>query len=172
MITGDNPLTACHVGRELHFTKKSSTLILTKNNDQWLWESVDQTTNLPILSDNEINEEAKYGKEIWRNYSLCITGEVKESYYRRSLNNFFIHHSFSVNYHIYFYIIIQGLNYLKENRKVLLYKLLPHIAIFARFAPKQKEFVIIALQELGYTTLMCGDGTNDVGALKHAQVGK
>ncbi|RLU17860.1 hypothetical protein DMN91_010099 [Ooceraea biroi] len=134
MITGDNPLTACHVSRELHFTKKPNTLILTENDGEWLWENVDKSMQLPL---SVKNTESR--REIWKDNALCITGE--------------------------------GLTYLKERERDLLRKLLPHIVIFARCAPKQKEFIIVSLQSLGYTTLMCGDGTNDVGALKHTQVG-
>lgn len=49
--------------------------------------------------------------------------------------------------------------------------MLKYIKVFARMSPDQKENVITSLKEEGLHALMCGDGTNDVGALKQAHVG-
>ncbi|XP_060069748.1 endoplasmic reticulum transmembrane helix translocase-like [Ylistrum balloti] len=133
MITGDNPLTACHVAKELRFTKRT-TLILTPPNDKdtsWHWQSIDDKVILPVKMEN-------IRKELIGQYDLCLTGEA--------------------------------LTYIQSDAQ-LLRILLPNVRVFARVAPKQKEVVITTLKSYGYTTLMCGDGTNDVGALKHAHVG-
>ncbi|KAK9509934.1 hypothetical protein O3M35_004821 [Rhynocoris fuscipes] len=131
MITGDNPLTACHVAKELRFMRKpGGVLILTERDNEWYWENIEQTTEYPVDDDY---------RSLISKYDLCITGEA--------------------------------LSYLTYNHKNMLMNILPHVSVFARVAPKQKEFVIVKLKALGYTTLMCGDGTNDVGALKHADCG-
>mmetsp|Transcript_126796 Transcript_126796/g.370660 ORF Transcript_126796/g.370660 Transcript_126796/m.370660 type:complete len:1214 (-) Transcript_126796:94-3735(-) len=48
--------------------------------------------------------------------------------------------------------------------------LAPSVTVFARVSPQQKEQVVDALNQRSHT-MMVGDGTNDVGALKHAHVG-
>lgn len=131
MITGDNPLTACHVAKELRFTRKP-VLVLTKDDDRkWHWESIKGDMKRE-LHDSKV---ADFVKE----FDLCITGE--------------------------------SLSFLRDEEHDYLLSILPYVSVYARFAPKQKEFTITTLKHLGYYTLMCGDGTNDVGALKHAHVG-
>ncbi|XP_035163794.1 polyamine-transporting ATPase 13A2 isoform X30 [Callithrix jacchus] len=54
-------------------------------------------------------------------------------------------------------------------------KLLPKVlvqgTVFARMAPEQKTELVCELQKLQYCVGMCGDGANDCGALKAADVG-
>ncbi|XP_044919774.1 polyamine-transporting ATPase 13A2 isoform X3 [Mustela putorius furo] len=54
-------------------------------------------------------------------------------------------------------------------------KLLPKVlvqgTVFARMAPEQKTELVCELQKLQYRVGMCGDGANDCGALKAADVG-
>uniref|UniRef100_A0A8P4G0Y2 Endoplasmic reticulum transmembrane helix translocase n=1 Tax=Dicentrarchus labrax TaxID=13489 RepID=A0A8P4G0Y2_DICLA len=126
----DNPLTACHVARELHFIQKEHTLVLQPGPGEWQWESIDGSVCVPLPPPSV--------SAFVHQFDLCVTGE--------------------------------GLVRLSCDPR-LLHALLPHIQVFARVSPKQKEFVITSLKGLGYVTLMCGDGTNDVGALKHAHIG-
>ena len=135
MITGDNPLTAVHVGREVEIVDRDALILDAPENDEsgekLVWRSVDDKVNIPV------DPGAPIDQNILQKKDLCITG-----------------YAFS-----------------KFRDQPGLSDLLTHTWVYARVSPKQKEEILIGLRDLGYTTCMCGDGTNDVGALKQAHIG-
>ncbi|TPP58206.1 ATP13A1 protein [Fasciola gigantica] len=142
MITGDNPLTACHVGTVLEIVRPNTpVLVLTPPNalsSDWHWQSVDDSIVQSAFLDDD-RSQAKHLAQLTRDYDLCLTGE--------------------------------GIEALRTKSPRLLHALIPKVKIHARVVPKQKENILVHLKRMGYVTMMCGDGTNDVGALKQAHVG-
>jgi manganese-transporting P-type ATPase len=135
MITGDNPLTAVHVAREVEIVDRDVLILDTpEDNDggnRLVWRSVDDKVNISVDPSQPIDAE------ILKNKDLCVTGyalaKFKDQDAWRSL--------------------------------------LRHTWVYARVSPKQKEEILLGLKDMGYYTLMAGDGTNDVGALKQAHIG-
>jgi cation-transporting P-type ATPase 13A2 len=55
---------------------------------------------------------------------------------------------------------------------IIMEKILLKGCVYARMTPNQKQDLIERIQNIGgYTVGMCGDGANDCGALKQADVG-
>jgi cation-transporting ATPase 13A1 len=77
MLTGDNPLTACHVAKELKIAQRKL-LILShvasseKDDDvipseEWEWQSIGGASKATLEAD-----PAELGKD----HDLCVTGDV------------------------------------------------------------------------------------------------
>jgi cation-transporting ATPase 13A1 len=135
MITGDNPLTAVHVARQVEIVDRDVLILDAPENDdsgeKLVWRSVDDKVNIPVDPSKALDLRILAEKD------LCVTG--------------------------------YGLA--KFKNQAALPSLLRHTWVYARVSPKQKEEILVGLKDQGYTTLMAGDGTNDVGALKQAHVG-
>jgi cation-transporting ATPase 13A1 len=136
MITGDNPLTAVHVAREVEIVDRDVLILdspehTAHGEESLVWRSVDDKIQIDVDPTKPIDPE------ILNNKDLCVTGYA--------LTRF--------------------------KGQVGWKQLLRHTWVYARVSPKQKEDILLGLKDMGYYTLMAGDGTNDVGALKQAHIG-
>jgi cation-transporting ATPase 13A1 len=135
MITGDNPLTAVHVAREVEIVDREVLILDAPENDptgeKLHWRSIDDKIDIHVDPTKPLDSE------ILKTKDLCVTGYALAKFKAQP-----------------------GWT-----------QILRHAWVYARVSPKQKEDILLGLKDMGYTTLMCGDGTNDVGALKQAHIG-
>ncbi|KIY47748.1 hypothetical protein FISHEDRAFT_65997 [Fistulina hepatica ATCC 64428] len=135
MITGDNPLTAVHVARDVEIVDRDVLILDLKENPEHeadlVWHTIDESKVIPVDPTQPVDTS------LFNDYNICITGAAVKQFEHRP-----------------------GWADLVQNTWV-----------YARVSPVQKEYILTTLKTLGYVTLMAGDGTNDVGALKQAHIG-
>ncbi|KAH9475933.1 Manganese-transporting ATPase 4 [Psilocybe cubensis] len=136
MITGDNPLTAVHVAREVEIVDRDALILDLAENPKHeadlVWRTVDESKIIPVDPSSPIDQS------LLDTYDICITGAAMKHF---------------------------------PSTSPAWSQLVQHTWVYARVSPSQKELILTTLKSLGYITLMAGDGTNDVGALKQAHIG-
>ena len=68
MLTGDSPLTACHVAKELKISPNKQ-LILTQveqDSNEWVWRKMGGDLAFPLDDWQQLRNQ----------YDLCLTGDV------------------------------------------------------------------------------------------------
>lgn len=73
MITGDNPLTACAVAREVAIVERE-VLIFDKDGDKTVLHSIDESIHM------EIDPEQPLDKKILDKYDICLTGSAMNDF--------------------------------------------------------------------------------------------
>ncbi|KAM8927889.1 polyamine-transporting ATPase 13A2 [Pelodytes ibericus] len=143
MVTGDNMLTAVNVARSCHMVESAEKVFYVSASPP----SYSSPATLKFIpSESAAGEEARQGL-----YQQGGTFLNKEPF------------CFAMNGKSFAAL----LDYFPD----LLPKVLIHATIFARMSPDQKTQLIRNFQALNYCVGMCGDGANDCGALKAADVG-
>jgi cation-transporting ATPase 13A3/4/5 len=141
MCTGDNLLTAVSVAKECGLVKDDFIFIPT-------FDEFDGDIHWREINDENLTLDSRTleldNSSGLKSYGLAISGDV----FKYVLKN--ESEKFSEEY---------------------ITKILLMTNVFARMSPDEKHEMVEQLQDLDYTVGFCGDGANDCGALKAADVG-
>ncbi|CAG8441593.1 2747_t:CDS:2 [Diversispora eburnea] len=152
MCTGDNVLTAISVSRECGLISKNTKAYIPQfvkgssvnPRSSIVWESLDNSND---LLDSQSLKPIR-SSENYSEFSLVDPFE----------------YDLAVTGDVFRWIVDYG-------DEMTLYRMLIKGQIFARMSPDEKHELVEKLQEIGYCVGFCGDGANDCGALKAADVG-
>lgn len=152
MITGDNVFTACYVAHETHIADKPL-FVLARRAEASSSSDEDEDEETPYewveASASEAPQRRPFADALvpaWdrsRTLDLCVSGDLVGD-------------------------LLEPANAAMRRAQATL---VARVSVFARVSPEQKEGIVGLLKATGRGTLMCGDGTNDVGALRQADVG-
>lgn len=174
MITGDALLTAAHVAKEVGICdKENAEEILDMQGipferDEELRKLLEdrrkeKLKNLPKVKKERkpilILETSKAGGMFWQSYD---DDSHVANYEAAKVPDLSLRFDFATTGKN----LQSAFDFDKGTKEILGY-----FKIFARMTPDAKETVIECLHSVGSLCLMCGDGANDVGALKRADVG-
>ncbi|XP_029433723.1 cation-transporting ATPase 13A2 isoform X2 [Rhinatrema bivittatum] len=144
MVTGDNMLTAVNVARGCRMVEQSERVIFVSASPPMY----NKPATLKFILSEPTLGQGRIGEGLYQQ-----EGRLSDpGLYHFALNG----KSFAVVY-----------DYFPD----LMPKVLVRGTIFARMSPDQKTQLVHSLQDLKYCVGMCGDGANDCGALKAADVG-
>lgn len=150
MCTGDNVLTAISVGHESELIDPQVTQVfiprLASEDEQ------DAAAGTGLIWEEILDPSNRLDPVTLQKTSLNIRENVHE-------------HVFAITGDIFRYILAE----LQDEN--LIEAMLIKCDIFARMSPDEKHELVEQLQKIDYTVGFCGDGANDCGALKAADVG-
>lgn len=144
MATGDNILTALSVAKTCNMYTTAQTVYLC---------DVEASGPIWRLYDSESDQvkEGVAGQIPWKDrlhdndFVLALTGDAFMAIYRQAQ--------------------------LSDSDARILDHVVSRAAVFARMSPDHKSLLVECLQAKGQLVGMCGDGANDCGALKKADIG-
>ncbi|KAG1664897.1 hypothetical protein FOA52_006243 [Chlamydomonas sp. UWO 241] len=149
MITGDAPLTACYAASHVHIVTRDVLILSHREEDTGHVHGVGKHSG-------RLHEDSEY--------QWVSPDEATVVPFSRNFDDL-------LRVACRYDLAVSGdaLSYME--RIGCAKAAIPLCQVFARTSPEQKELVLVTLKEAGRITLMCGDGTNDVGGLKAAHVG-
>ncbi|WFD35064.1 hypothetical protein MCUN1_001912 [Malassezia cuniculi] len=150
MVTGDNPRTAISVARECGMVSQSTSMYLPSFEQG----SPDEPENVVLRWTNTDDDDMRLNPDTLKPIeTVHDQSEMEPRDYA---------------------LVVSGdvFRWMMDYAPIeIVRRMLIKGTIFARMSPDEKHELIDKLQELGYTVGMCGDGANDCGALKAADMG-